>query len=152
MFCVYCNHSKPAGAFFCGQCGKKLINLEALTQKLSKIGNSNKTAENHENIKIPILIPQNHNSQSNLYPILKNPTKIGRKSDSDLFLEDPTVSRKQGEIFQKNNKWFIEDRGSLNGTYVNQILENSHELQDNDVIQIGKYVFLYKLIQTNPET
>ncbi|MEM0371249.1 MAG: FHA domain-containing protein [Ignisphaera sp.] len=43
---------------------------------------------------------------------------IGRDPDCDIVVADPFVSRKHAKIFYRDGKWFIEDVGSKNGTYV----------------------------------
>jgi len=78
-----------------------------------------------------------------IFLINKSKFTIGRNPESDIFLDDITVSRKHA-ILEKIDKDFrIKDTGSLNGSYVNgQIVENSI-LKDGDRIQIGKYIFLF---------
>ena len=72
---------------------------------------------------------------------------VGRSSESDIFLDDVTVSRKHAEIFrrqQSSEKGFrIRDAGSLNGTYVNRVRVDSVDLRNGDEIQIGKYRFKF---------
>jgi len=75
--------------------------------------------------------------------INKESFKIGRESDSDIFLDDITVSRKHAQIERIDEIYKIVDLGSLNGIYVNgQPVENKI-LENGDKIQIGKYVFYY---------
>ncbi|TET15362.1 MAG: FHA domain-containing protein [Actinobacteria bacterium] len=78
-----------------------------------------------------------------IFLINKSKFTIGRNPESDIFLDDITVSRKHA-ILEKIDKDFrIKDSGSLNGSYVNgEIVENSI-LKDGDRIQIGKYIFLF---------
>jgi len=72
---------------------------------------------------------------------------VGRNPESDIFLDDVTVSRQHAEIFkreQPNEKGFrIRDAGSLNGTYVNRVRVDSVDLRNGDEIQIGKYRFKF---------
>lgn len=69
---------------------------------------------------------------------------IGRSSDSLIFLDDITVSRKHASI-EKNNlgKYCLKDLGSLNGTYVNGISATQADLSCGDEIQIGKYHLIF---------
>lgn len=63
----------------------------------------------------------------------------GRSVDSDIFLDDVTVSR-QHVLFERNGNTFaIRDAGSLNGTYVNHVSVTEAVLADGDEVQIGKY-------------
>jgi len=66
-------------------------------------------------------------------------TSAGRSVNSDIFLDDVTVSR-QHVVFERNGTQFsIRDAGSLNGTYVNQQSVTEAHLVDGDEVQIGKY-------------
>ena len=63
----------------------------------------------------------------------------GRHPDSDIFLDDITVSRRHAEFRRENGKFRIVDAGSLNGTYVNrQPVDSAVLLANRDEIQIGK--------------
>jgi hypothetical protein len=68
---------------------------------------------------------------------------IGRSADSDVLLDDITVSRKHAVIKKIDNKYILTDLGSLNGSYVNGEIANEINLNNGDKIQIGKYVFLF---------
>jgi len=70
-------------------------------------------------------------------------TSIGRNIDSDIFLDDITVSRNHALIELIEGKYIFKDVGSLNGSYINGELLNEKILEGNDRIQIGKYVFLF---------
>lgn len=76
----------------------------------------------------------------------KDSFKIGREADSDIFLDDITVSRKHAQIERIDDAYKITDLGSLNGIYVNGKLEEEKVLENGDKIQIGKYVFYYTFI------
>jgi FHA domain len=64
---------------------------------------------------------------------------VGRRPDSDVFLDDVTVSRDHALIVRRNGAYWLDDLGSLNGTYVNRRRIDSHRLEDGDELQIGKY-------------
>jgi pSer/pThr/pTyr-binding forkhead associated (FHA) protein len=66
-------------------------------------------------------------------------TTIGRSPDCGIFLDDVTVSRKHAVLVNRDGAFFIEDQGSLNGTFVNRKRVESAELEDGDELQIGKY-------------
>jgi pSer/pThr/pTyr-binding forkhead associated (FHA) protein len=66
-------------------------------------------------------------------------TTAGRHPDSDIFLDDVTVSRRHVEFRRDENRFFVHDVGSLNGTYVNQRRVESTELANGDELQIGKF-------------
>ncbi len=68
---------------------------------------------------------------------------IGRRPDSDVFLDDITVSRDHALLIHRGDMWHLDDCGSLNGTYVNRGRIESHRLEDGDEVQIGKYKLTY---------
>jgi len=68
---------------------------------------------------------------------------IGREADSDIFLEDITVSRNHAKILKHEEQYEISDLGSLNGIYINGNLSEKKELKNGDRIQIGKYIFYF---------
>ncbi|MBU2563556.1 MAG: FHA domain-containing protein [Actinobacteria bacterium] len=75
--------------------------------------------------------------------INKSKFTIGRNLESDIFLDDVTVSRKHAVLKKVGKDFRIKDSGSLNGSYINgEIVENA-TLKDGDRIQIGKYIFLF---------
>ncbi|MEJ4112556.1 oxoglutarate dehydrogenase inhibitor Odhl [Corynebacterium kroppenstedtii] len=70
-------------------------------------------------------------------------TTAGRHPDSDIFLDDVTVSRRHAEFRKNGNQFEVVDVGSLNGTYVNREPKNSSELSNGDEIQIGKFRLVF---------
>ena len=68
---------------------------------------------------------------------------IGRRPDSDVFLDDVTVSRDHALIVRRGSEHWLDDCGSLNGTYVNRERTESAKLSDGDELQIGKYRLSY---------
>jgi len=68
---------------------------------------------------------------------------IGRNPESDIFLDDITVSRKHAVLIKSGDDFKIKDSGSLNGSYVNSKIVDNTVLKNMDRIQIGKYIFLF---------
>ena len=64
---------------------------------------------------------------------------VGRRPDCAIFLDDVTVSRDHAIVVHRGDAWFLDDLGSLNGTYVNRRRIDSQHLDDGDEVQIGKY-------------
>jgi pSer/pThr/pTyr-binding forkhead associated (FHA) protein len=71
--------------------------------------------------------------------IEKDVTTAGRHPESDIFLDDITVSRRHAEIRRKDGAFFVHDMGSLNGTYVNRERVDNTQLANGDELQIGKF-------------
>lgn len=66
-------------------------------------------------------------------------TTLGRDTESAVFLDDVTVSRKHAVVERHDDEWFVVDRGSLNGTYVNGEQVDRTKLTTGDEVQIGKF-------------
>ena len=74
-----------------------------------------------------------------LFELAGERTTIGRSPNSDVFLDDVTVSRNHAVVVRRRDGFYIDDLGSLNGTYVNRRRIESHRLSHGDELQIGKY-------------
>jgi pSer/pThr/pTyr-binding forkhead associated (FHA) protein len=71
-------------------------------------------------------------------------TKAGRHPDSDIFLDDITVSRRHAEVVHDNDGYKLRDVGSLNGTYLNrERIEREAKLAHGDELQIGKFKLVF---------
>ncbi len=70
-------------------------------------------------------------------------TTAGRNTDSDVFLDDVTVSRTHAEVRRRELEWFVHDLGSLNGTYVNGERVDIAKLASGDELQIGKFKLVF---------
>jgi pSer/pThr/pTyr-binding forkhead associated (FHA) protein len=73
----------------------------------------------------------------------KNVTTAGRHPDSDIFLDDVTVSRRHAEFTRVADGYEVTDAGSLNGTYVNREAVESSGLANGDEVQIGKFRLVF---------
>ena len=70
-------------------------------------------------------------------------TTSGRHPDSDIFLDDVTVSRRHAEFHRDGGGFTVRDVGSLNGTYVNRERVESATLSNGDEVQIGKFRLVF---------
>lgn len=70
-------------------------------------------------------------------------TSAGRHPDSDIFLDDVTVSRRHAEFRLAADEFHVVDVGSLNGTYVNREPVDSAVLANGDEVQIGKFRLVF---------
>jgi pSer/pThr/pTyr-binding forkhead associated (FHA) protein len=73
------------------------------------------------------------------FPLERDRMTIGRRPDSDVFLDDVTVSRDHALLVRRSGEIYLDDLGSLNGTYVNRQRIESHRLEDGDELQVGKF-------------
>ena len=70
-------------------------------------------------------------------------TTAGRHPESDIFLDDVTVSRRHAEFRKNGDSYEVVDVGSLNGTYVNREPKNSAVLANGDEVQVGKFRLVF---------
>ncbi len=72
-------------------------------------------------------------------------TSLGRHPDSDIFLDDVTVSRRHAVVERTPEGYVLRDVGSLNGTYVDHERIETVALRDLDEVQIGRFVLTFVL-------
>jgi pSer/pThr/pTyr-binding forkhead associated (FHA) protein len=96
-----------------------------------------------ECVEGPVLIVRKGPQPGERFFIDRARLSIGRDPESDIFLNDMTVSRLHAVIETRGNVVKIDDAGSLNGTYVNGVLVDSAELSHGDSVQIGTFQMLY---------
>jgi len=79
------------------------------------------------------------------YLITRDGATIGRSQESNVFLDDVTVSRSHAAITYDDPKsqFVLSDRSSLNGTYVNGSISEKANLSHGDEVQIGKFHLLF---------
>ena len=154
--CPRCGTVNEEESVTCRSCGASLNGLADRTIRLP-FGEEEAEAFPSEKTGLPELAPV---KQPHLV-VLKGPNPgvrfllgaesvvIGRDPDSDIFLNDVTVSRQHANIERKAGKLTIRDVGSLNGTYVNGKRVDAAELSDGDEVQIGKYKMVLFLGNTD---
>lgn len=77
------------------------------------------------------------------FPLEGERMTVGRSPDANVFLDDVTVSRNHALLVKRRDGYYLDDLGSLNGTYVNRRRIESHKLATGDELQIGKYKLTY---------
>lgn len=100
-------------------------------------------------MKEPVLLLKHNYGvtvESDSYPLVNSPVKVGRETTADLRIQDRFISRMQAVLYSENGKWFIRDDQSKNGTFVNDIRIGSGPvpLKNGDTISFCKkieYVF-----------
>lgn len=95
-------------------------------------------AEDKSQVKTAYLIL---NAQA--FPILKEITTIGRKLDNDLVIQDVLVSRHHAEVIQREGAYFIKDKDSTGGTYLNNKRIKEAQLFSNDLILLANTPLMF---------
>ncbi|MGH2693734.1 MAG: FHA domain-containing protein [Actinomycetota bacterium] len=151
MYCTNCGHRNPEGANFCSSCGAALAEpggsdttvtflpgeLEADLEEEVHI-----SPEELEGGRGVLIVKRGPNAGSKFF-LDADSTRVGRHPDSDIFLDDITVSRRHAEIRRGDGGFTLHDVGSLNGTYVNRERVEGAELRSGDEIQIGKFKLVF---------
>jgi pSer/pThr/pTyr-binding forkhead associated (FHA) protein len=94
---------------------------------------------------VAMLVVQRGSDDSVRFPLEAPIVQAGRHPESDIFLDDITVSRRHAEFVTRDKVTTVRDVGSLNGTYVNRARIEEARLSSGDEVQIGKFKLLYLL-------
>jgi hypothetical protein len=146
--CTDCGFVNSDGANYCQKCGAFIGSPEAvdeLTTTTYRVGETGETEaiEIDGQIElagaVTLVIRSGGGRAGESFPIDDDRLSIGRSPDAGVFLDDVTVSRNHALIVKRREGVFIDDLGSLNGTYVNRHRIESQLLEDGDEIQVGKY-------------
>ena len=132
--CARCGTDNTADSNFCRHCGERLVppGGSETTRDLEVGG--------YGGIVGTVLqITSDGDREGEIIGLAGAELTIGRTPESDLFLDDVTVSRRHARIVVDSGTYFIEDLDSLNGTYVNRKRIERHQLFDGDELQIGKF-------------
>ncbi len=172
-FCTQCGHQNPEGSRFCSQCGTRLEPAaaapaapapggpgETASESTATItfGGPTPEAEHREERSLndsdaaavdalpagsALLVVQRGPSAGSRFLLDTEVVSAGRHPDSEIFLDDVTVSRRHAEFRRTADGYRVADVGSLNGTYVNRDRIDEVALQGGDEVQIGKYRLVY---------
>jgi hypothetical protein len=150
LFCNQCGHRNPPEANFCSSCGAPLARLREDPTTVTFFPEAgegyDEMAVEFEEVPtgIGILVVKRGPNVGSRFALEKDVIQAGRHPESDIFLDDVTVSRRHAEIVRTDTGSVVRDAGSLNGTYLNRERVESAPLADGDELQIGtfKLVFL----------
>jgi hypothetical protein len=152
LHCPECGFVNPEGANYCQKCGAYLARAEAgeeppttMTYKVDETGEYHPVDidQEVEEAGAALVIRSGGGRSGESFTIDADRMSIGRSPDAEVFLDDVTVSRNHALMVRRKDGLYIDDLGSLNGTYVNRRRIESHKLEDGDEIQIGKYKLSY---------
>ena len=137
MFCTRCGHENPDDARFCAQCGAPLSRAEyAASPDATSIfqpgalrrgpgcrrgaGRRARGRGRRAAGRLGAAGGQARPNAGSRFLLDQDVTTAGRHPDSDIFLDDVTVSRRHAEFHREGGGFIVHDVGSLNGTYVNR--------------------------------
>jgi pSer/pThr/pTyr-binding forkhead associated (FHA) protein len=173
VFCTQCGRPNPDDARFCSNCGNPLvrgvqqpsyespgeststISLSGLEAALESDQGEEQAAPGPDQIAVEalppgtaLLIVRRGPNAGSRFLLDKDRTSAGRHPESDIFLDDVTVSRRHAEFARHGTSFSVRDVGSLNGTYVNRERIDEAGLSGGDEVQIGKFRIVFL---TNPQ-
>ena len=162
MFCPSCGQQNADDARFCSRCGTALrpvaeapveststISLAALEGALDGEPATAEPADadGHRPETLPpgtaLLVVKRGPNAGSRFLLDAEVTTAGRHPESDIFLDDVTVSRRHAEFVRDGGGFLVRDVGSLNGTYLNRERIDSAHLAGGDEVQIGKYRLVF---------
>jgi hypothetical protein len=155
LHCPECGFVNAEGANYCSRCGAY---LGAAREKPSGTGDPGTATyridETGELVPVDVgdvvadegaalVIRAGGGRVGESFPLNADRMTIGRRPDSNIFLDDVTVSRDHALLVRRSGDYYLDDLGSLNGTYVNRHRIESHRLEDGDELQVGKFKLTY---------
>jgi len=162
VYCTGCGRANPAGARFCSHCGTSLAHAGAeggseTTGIIPALGSDQHEAEPSDDpladpatlAALPadtaLLVVRRGPNAGSRFLLDSDLTTAGRHPESDIFLDDVTVSRRHAEFYRLGSRFTVRDVGSLNGTYVNRERIEEAELTGGDEVQVGKFRLMFLL-------
>ena len=154
MFCTRCRHDNPPDAHFCANCGNPLdaespaettstIALPTLDEHAEEAGGEDAGVGEGLLPGTAMLVVRRGPNAGSRFLLDRDLTTAGRHPDSEIFLDDVTVSRRHAEFRRTAEGFSLHDVGSLNGTYLNRERIEGRELAGGDEVQIGKFRLVF---------
>jgi hypothetical protein len=158
VFCTACGTENLPGSHFCANCGAALPVAASGPDVTSTIStgtgsipdlDTEFSTEAHQGAVdaltpgSALLVVKRGPNAGSRFLLDQDVTSAGRHPDSDIFLDDVTVSRRHAEFRREGSGYTVHDVGSLNGTYVNRERIDAAPLSGGDEVQIGKFRLVY---------
>ena len=150
MHCPECGFVNAEGANYCQKCGAFLADVSGdpqdttISYQVGETGEIRPADPEPAAVERAMLVIRSGGGRAGEgFPVRGERMTIGRSPEAEIFLDDVTVSRNHALLVRRRDGLYIDDLGSLNGTYVNRGRIESHKLVDGDELQIGKYKLTY---------
>jgi pSer/pThr/pTyr-binding forkhead associated (FHA) protein len=149
--CRRCGHENEVGANFCSSCGTPLTGDEESTLTLAAIEDRQALEEElgaaltDLPAGVGLLVVRRGPNAGSTYVLDRDSTTLGRHPESDIFLDDVTVSRRHAVVKRIEDRYEVDDADSLNGTYVDHRRIDTATLHDLAELQVGRYVLTFVL-------
>jgi pSer/pThr/pTyr-binding forkhead associated (FHA) protein len=177
VFCTQCGQQNPDDSRFCARCGAptarpgsapegadvtSTLSMASLQGQLDQADgdpsqeDATPDADQGTGLEgLPsgsaLLVVRRGPNAGSRFLLDQDVTTAGRHPDSEIFLDDVTVSRRHAEFVREGADFLVRDVGSLNGTYLNRQRIESATLAGGDEVQIGKYRLVF-LVGTGART
>ena len=151
VFCNNCGHRNPPRANFCSSCGTVLEHAPGDDTTITFLPEGTTEAPEEE-VSVPLeelpegtgmLVVKRGPNAGSRFLLGAEVTRAGRHPDSEIFLDDITVSRRHAEFVRQGKAYVVRDVGSLNGTYLNRERIDESSLDAGDEVQIGKFKLVF---------
>lgn len=164
MYCTQCGHENTDNSRFCAHCGHALSRTAEAptgetTRVIPKVGSEDSAEipevpdEHHDHAddgvidSLPpgsaMLVVKRGPNAGSRFLLDRELTTAGRHPDSEIFLDDVTVSRRHVDFVREGGGFTVRDVGSLNGTYLNREPVDHAVLASGDEVQIGKFRLVF---------
>lgn len=152
VFCNQCGHRNPVDSVFCSSCGALLDRPVDHTITLAKVdplqdapGVADDTVVQLGELApdVASLVVRSGAQAGATFALTGSITRMGRHPDSEIILDDITVSRRHADIIRDGDVYQVRDAGSLNGTYVNAERVDDAVLRQGDELQVGKFRLVF---------
>jgi pSer/pThr/pTyr-binding forkhead associated (FHA) protein len=166
-FCTQCGHQNPDDSRFCSNCGAPLragaeraggdtssttisFGVPEAGEDTSDLSAADQAAVDALPAGSALLIVRRGPNSGSRFLLDSDLTTAGRHPESDIFLDDVTVSRRHADFVRGEDGFHVRDVGSLNGTYVNRERIENIRLTGGDEVQIGKYRLVFYAGHSGP--
>lgn len=146
VYCKECGYKNTETGKYCSKCGALLPEEDSRSEQTIRYSleaeeREPDIAQLREMAKkgVSLVVRSGGDMAGEAFSPEGEKTTIGRDTESDIFLDDITVSRNHAVLIRQDDGYVVQDQGSLNGTYVNNVRVETQKLSDGDQLQVGKY-------------